>query len=109
MLKYITIITILALSLSGCANVTAWLADPNTTTAINNLKTGSLAFICTVASTAAIAAQIENDINVHKTVITTTGTILTISQTLCAAYGGIVSGQTVVPGKSGISNKLPLY
>jgi len=100
----IALILAFSIALAGCSQVTTgvtnarnWLADPKTTAAVQTLKAGAMAFVCTVQGNIALAANIEAAVNAGQALQRDTHTALVVSTLVCDALGGNVTGTAVVP------------
>lgn len=94
----------LVLCLAACAgfdqtinNAVAWIDAPATQQAIGSLKSGVLAFTCAVADASAVAKEIESGVGAGQSLIGTDGKVYTASAATCAALGGTLGPQVVVP------------
>jgi hypothetical protein len=94
----------LAVFLSGCAsfdsainNAVAWIDAPATQQAIGSLKSGVTAFTCAVADASAVAKEIESGVGAGQSLIGTDGKVYVASAAVCAALGGTISAQAIVP------------
>jgi hypothetical protein len=93
-------------ALSGCNttsavnainSVTGALSSPAASTAANNLKVGATALICDVGDASALTNQIATQIGAGRALIKDSENVYVISSTVCAALGGAVVGQGLVP------------
>jgi hypothetical protein len=94
----------LAFCLAGCAEfddsvnkAVAWIDAPATQRAINSLKSGVTAFTCAVANVSAVAQQIEAGVGAGQSIIGTDGKVYVASSAVCAALGGTLGPQAVIP------------
>ncbi len=95
---------VLPFYLAGCADLdetlnkaVSWIDAPATQHAIESLKTGVTAFTCAVADVGAVAQQIETGVGGGQSIIGTDGKVYVGSSTVCAALGGTLGPQAVIP------------
>ena len=95
---------VLALNLGGCAafdnaidNTVAWIDSAKTQQALSSLKSGAAAFTCAVADVSAVAGKIEAGLGAGQSMVGTDGKVYVASSAACAALGGTIGPQTVVP------------
>lgn len=109
----------LAVSLSGCAQVTSGinsltsaLASPNATQAAENLRAGAMALVCNISSIAKLAAVIETGIaqgnvatidpkSALAQVYDVTNTVIVTSAAVCGALQGSVGAAASITSISG--------
>ncbi len=94
----------LALCLAACGgfdkainNAVAWIDAPATQQAIGSLRSGVIAFTCAVADASAVAKEIEFGVGAGQSLIGTDGKVYVASAAACAAVGGTLGPQAVVP------------
>jgi hypothetical protein len=97
-------VLLLAFCLAGCAGfdetvnkAVSWIDAPATQQAISSLKSGVTAFTCAVADVSAVAQQIEAGVGAGQSIIGTDGKVYVGSSTVCAALGGTLGPQAVIP------------
>jgi hypothetical protein len=98
-MKRILAIGALALTLSGCAQFerfTTYLASPQTTQAVANLRAGAQALVCAISNIANVTAQVEMAVDAGEAVIGNTGRVYVASAIVCASLGGVVTGTATV-------------
>ena len=117
--KYGVLAIALAMSVSGCAQVTSGinsltsaLASPNATQAAANLRAGAVALVCNISSIAKLAAVVETGIaqgDVAKIdpksglaqVYDVTNTVIVTSEAVCDALQGSVGAAATITSISG--------
>jgi hypothetical protein len=103
-MKKLARLAVLAWAVSALAACTQlqqaenFITSSQTQQSIAVLKSGVAAFICAVANASALAGAIESQPGMAgQSMIGTDGKVYVTSATVCAALGGTVAGQGVVP------------
>lgn len=94
----------LAATLGGCAefdsamnDAVAFVDAPKTQQAVSSLQSGAIAFTCAVADASAVAEEIESGVSAGQSLIGADGKVYVASATVCAALGGSLGPEAVIP------------